>query len=115
MKKKWFMKNQKKKDKKEDERDVEDAIIKIGESEGPFDEICGIEIEREPSFPVRVTLQYYKATSNGVINEKVMKDINDQLKESQNYGENFGSLVVDGKTNRPTEMKKQKKKNQSRR
>jgi len=83
--------------------DVEHAIVKIGESEGTFDEIQNIEIERDPQYPVRVTLQYYKATSNGAINKDVMNMVYEQLVESRKYGTNVGSLVVGGNTNRPTE------------
>jgi hypothetical protein len=43
----------------EEDADVEDAIVKVGEAEGPFDEVAGIAIERDPQFPVRVTLQVY--------------------------------------------------------
>jgi hypothetical protein len=38
----------------QEEADVEDAIVSVGE--GPFD---GIAIERDPQFPVRVTLQVH--------------------------------------------------------
>jgi hypothetical protein len=52
---------------------VEDAIVKIGASEGKFRGIGGLAIERDDRFPVRVTLQYYKATDNGVVNDDDMK------------------------------------------
>jgi len=88
--------------------DVEHAIVKIGESEGTFDEIQNIDIERDPQYPVRVTLQYYKATSNGAIDNDVMNMVYQQLVESRKYGENIGSLVVGGNTNRPTETQQLK-------
>ena len=40
-------------DDEEEKADVEDAIIKIGESEGPFREIPDLDIKRDPRFPVR--------------------------------------------------------------
>jgi hypothetical protein len=43
----------------EEAADVEDAIVKVGEAEGSFDEVAGIAIERDPQFPVRVTLQVH--------------------------------------------------------
>jgi hypothetical protein len=46
---------------------VEDAVVKIGKSEGKFREIGGLPIERDERYPVRVTLQYYKATDNGIV------------------------------------------------
>ena len=47
--------------------DVEEAVIGHGVVEGPFTEIDGLEIERDDRYPVRVTVQFYKATSNGVV------------------------------------------------
>eukprot|EP01112_Ceratiomyxa_fruticulosa_P014188 TRINITY_DN4044_c0_g1_i5.p1 TRINITY_DN4044_c0_g1~~TRINITY_DN4044_c0_g1_i5.p1 ORF type:complete len:512 (-),score=104.96 TRINITY_DN4044_c0_g1_i5:151-1563(-) len=82
---------------------VEDAIIKVGETEGKFSEIDGMEIERDENFPVRVTLQYYKTTDNGVVDEDVIKTIADQLKDSRKNADAIGSLVVAGQTGRPTE------------
>jgi hypothetical protein len=83
--------------------DVEDAIIKIGESEGVFNEIGNKEIERDPNYPIRVTLQYYKATSNGVFDESHIVAISEQIKESRKFGVAIGSLVVGGNTGRVTE------------
>ena len=47
--------------------DVEEAVIGHGEVEGPFTEIDGLEIKRDDKYPIRVTVQFYKATSNGVV------------------------------------------------
>ncbi len=44
--------------------DVEDAIIRVGEGEGEFNEVGGLEIARDPDFPVRVTLQVRASTNN---------------------------------------------------
>jgi hypothetical protein len=83
--------------------DVEDAIIKVGQAEVEFNEIGDVEIERDPDFPIRVTLQFYKATSNGVCDESHMAAISNQIKESRKYGIDIGSLVVGGDTGRVTE------------
>lgn len=85
------------------QNNTEDAIIKIGESEGAFQKCSGCKIERDPSFPVRVTLQYYKCTDNGVIDANVVQAIADQLKEAQKKADFVGSLVVNPISNRPTE------------
>jgi len=82
---------------------VEDAIIKVGKAEGPFREIGDLPIKRDPSFPVRVTLQYYKATSNGIADDSHIQEISNQIKEARKYAERIGSLVVGGKTGRVTE------------
>jgi len=83
--------------------DVENAVIGHGKVEGPFTEIGGLDIERDPSFPVRVTVQFYKATSNGVITEPDVKEIADQIKKVYDQADYVGSLVVGGETRRPTE------------
>jgi len=83
--------------------DVEDAIIKVGQEEGPFREINNLAIERDPSYPVRVTLQFYKATSNGIIDDSNVEAISTQIKESRKYAVSIGSLVVGGNSGRVTE------------
>lgn len=83
--------------------DVEEAVIGHGEIEGPFTEIAGLEIERDPQFPVRVTVQFYLATSNGVVTAKHMDDIAAQIRRVYDQADWVGSLVVGGETGRPTE------------
>ena len=85
------------------ESDVENAVIGHGEVEGPFTEIAGLDIERDPRFPVRVTVQFYKATSNGVVSERDMQQIADQIRRVYDEADYAGSLVVGGETGRPTE------------
>lgn len=82
--------------------DVESAIIKVGEDEGPFAEINNIEIERDERFPIRVTLQYYKATSNGAVNAAVMDTIAKELQAARKWAVAISSLVTET-TNRTTE------------
>lgn len=83
--------------------DVEQAVIGHGEIEGPFTEIDGLAIERDPDFPIRVTVQFYKATSNGIVNEADMQAIAEQINRVFDEGDYVGSLVVDGPSDRPTE------------
>jgi hypothetical protein len=83
--------------------DVEAAIIGHGEVEGPFTEIDGLEIERDERFPIRVTVQFYKATGNGVVSATDMEEIASQIKRVYEDGDYVGSLVVDGPSERPTE------------
>lgn len=83
--------------------DVEAAVIGHGEVEGPFTEIDGLAIERDPDFPIRVTVQFYKATSNGVVSEADMQEIRQQIAKVYAEADYVGSLVVDGITGRPTE------------
>jgi len=83
--------------------DVEEAFIGHGKVEGPFTEIDGLEIERDTDYPIRVTVQFYKATSNGVVSENDMEDIAKQIHKVYEQADYVGSLIVEGPTGRPTE------------
>ena len=83
--------------------DVEAAVIGHGPAEGPFTEIDGLDIERDERYPVRVTVQFYKATSNGIVSEADVQSIADQIQRVYKEADYVGSLVVEGETGRPTE------------
>ncbi|MFQ4135356.1 hypothetical protein PGN35_003465 [Nodosilinea sp. PGN35] len=83
--------------------DVEAAVIGHGAVEGPFTEIDNLAIERDPDYPIRVTVQFYKATSNGVVSEADMAEIRQQIDRVYAEADYVGSLVVDGPSDRPTE------------
>lgn len=83
--------------------DVENAVIGHGALEGPFTEFDNLNVEREPNFPVRVTVQFYKATSNGVVSEQDVKEIKQQIDRVYAMSDYVGSLVTDGETGRITE------------
>jgi hypothetical protein len=83
--------------------DVEAAVVGHGPVEGPFTEIDDIEIERDERFPIRVTVQFYIATSNGVVTEGDMAEIAAQIERVYEDADYVGSLVVDGLSERPTE------------
>ena len=82
---------------------VEAAVIGHGDVEGPFTEIDNLDIERDPDFPIRVTVQFYKATSNGVVSADDMREIHEQIQKVYDNADYVGSLVLDGRQNRPTE------------
>ncbi|MBD2464192.1 hypothetical protein H6G89_24625 [Oscillatoria sp. FACHB-1407] len=83
--------------------DVEEAVIGHGELEGPFTEVDGLPIERDPRYPIRVTVQFYKATSNGVVSATDIQQIRQQIARVYDDADYVGSLVVDGASDRPTE------------
>jgi len=83
--------------------DVETAVIGHGEVEGPFTEIDNLAIERDTRFPVRVTVQFYKATATGQPSEQDLRVIKDQIDRVYENGDTVGSLVVGGDTGRITE------------
>ncbi len=83
--------------------DVEAAVIGHGAVEGPFTEIDNLQIERDPTLPIRVTVQFYKATSNGEVSEADIAEIAGQIERVYDDADYVGSLVVGGPSDRPTE------------
>ena len=83
--------------------DVEQAVVGHGASEGAYTEIDNLNIQRDPNFPIRVTVQFYKATSNGIASQQDIEAIKSQIDDVYAHSDSIGSLVVDGETGRPTE------------
>ncbi len=86
-----------------EESNVENAVIGSGPVEGPFTEIDGLKIQRDHDFPIRVTVQFYKATSNGIVSEKDIDQIAHQIRKVYSEGDYVSSLVTGGGTGRITE------------
>jgi len=74
--------------------DVDTAVLGHGPTEGAYTELDGLTIARDPRFPVRVTLQFYQATSNGVVSRANIKAMAAQIKKVYGKGDYVGSLVV---------------------
>jgi len=74
--------------------DVDMAVLGHGPTEGPYTELDGLTIERDTRFPIRVTLQFYQATSNGVLSHADVKAMADQIRKVYGKGDYVGSLVV---------------------
>lgn len=85
--------------------DVETAVIGHGETEGPYKELAGLTIERDRRFPVRVTVQLYQATSNGVVSDGDVERLRAQIDRIYREGDYVGSLVTTGPTARPTDWR----------
>ena len=83
--------------------DVEDAVVGHGRVQGKFTEVGGIAIERDERFPIRATVQFYKGTSNGVVDERDLAAIAKNIDRVYKDADYVGSLVVEGYTGRPTE------------
>ncbi|MFK8000181.1 MAG: hypothetical protein AB8H86_11335 [Polyangiales bacterium] len=84
--------------------DVERAVIGHGEDMGVFREMGNMRLVRDERFPVRVTVQFYRATSNGVISAEDMADVRRSIDRVYEDGEFVGSLVVPrGERTRPTD------------
>jgi hypothetical protein len=78
--------------------DMDTAVLGHGPTEGEFTELDNLTIQRDARFPVRVTLQFYQATSNGVMSKDNVKAMAAQIKKVYSKGDYVGSLVV------PTEL-----------
>jgi len=74
--------------------DVEVAVLGHGPELGPYTELDGLTIERDPRFPVRVTVQFYQATSNGVLAAADVKGLRAQIDKVYAMADYVGSLVV---------------------
>ncbi|MBI3199987.1 MAG: hypothetical protein HYZ29_00505 [Myxococcales bacterium] len=83
--------------------DVERAVIGHGAKRGPFAEGAGLKLERDARSPVRVTVQFYKATSNGVVTDADLDAIAKNIGSVYEHADFVGSLVVpEGAPRRPT-------------
>jgi len=83
--------------------DVETAVLGHGKDEGKFDEGRGLALERDPQFPIRITVQFYKATSNGVVADKDLDAVASAIGNVYEHADFVGSLVVpEGDPRRPT-------------
>ena len=84
--------------------DVERAVIGHGDDLGPFRESNGQRLVRDERFPVRVTVQFYRATSNGVVSNADLREAQRQIEAVYEQGEFVGSLVVpEDERTRPTD------------
>jgi hypothetical protein len=87
----------------EEQSDVEQAVLGHGPNLGPYNEGRGLRLVRDPKFPIRVTVQFYKATSNGVVDEKDLDSIARSIGSVYEHADFVGSLVLpEGDPRRPT-------------
>ena len=76
------------------ERDVETAVLGHGPVLGPYTELAGKRVARDPRFPVRVTVQFYQATTHGAPSAAEIKQLAQQIKKVYASADYVGSLVV---------------------
>jgi hypothetical protein len=74
--------------------DVERAVLGHGRNRGPFSEARGLRLERDPRLPIRITVQFYKATSNGVADERDLDAIARSIGSVYEHADAVGSLVL---------------------
>ncbi|MEZ4438134.1 MAG: hypothetical protein R3B72_03555 [Polyangiaceae bacterium] len=83
--------------------DVEQAVLGHGRARGPYVEGSGLRLERDPRFPIRITVQFYKATSNGVVDDRDLDSIAKTIGNVYEHADFVGSLVLPpGDSLRPT-------------
>lgn len=86
-----------------DRSDVEQAVLGHGPNLGPFNEGHRLRLERDARFPIRVTVQFYKATSNGVVSDTDLDSISRSIGSVYEHAEFVGSLVLpENDARRPT-------------
>jgi hypothetical protein len=87
--------------------DVEQAVLGHGPNVGPFNEGHRLKLERDPKFPIRITVQFYKATSNGAVSDIDLDSISRSIGSVYEHADAVGSLVMpDGDPRRPTAWQK---------
>jgi hypothetical protein len=83
--------------------DVEQAVVGHGPNLGPFNEAHGLTLVRDARFPIRITVQFYKATSTGIVSEADLDAIKRSIDDVYEHADFVGSLVVpEGDPKRPT-------------
>jgi len=83
--------------------DVERAVLGHGPHLGPFLEGYGSRLVRDGRFPIRITVQFYKATSNGVVSEADLDAVARNIASAYAHADYVGSLVLpQGDRARPT-------------
>ena len=83
--------------------DVEQAVLGHGPNLGPFNEGHGLRLVRDPKFPIRITVQFYKATSNGVVDASDLDSISKSIGSVYEHADFVGSLVLpEDDSRRPT-------------
>jgi hypothetical protein len=83
-------------------RGFDNAILRAGESHGPYYGTNNLELIRDEKYPIRCTVQFYKVTDDEKIPQDEICKISEQINKIYNHGTNISSLVYDN-TNRITE------------
>lgn len=78
----------------EDRSDVEQAVLGHGPNLGRYAEGFGRQLVRDTRFPVRITVQFYKATSNGVVSDTDLDSISRNIGSVYEHADAVGSLVL---------------------
>lgn len=83
-------------------RGMDNAVLSVGQTHSDFLGVKDFDIERDPNYPIRVTIQKYKVTDTEVIDSEVFIDIKNDINRIYS-GNIMGSLVTENNTGRTTE------------
>jgi hypothetical protein len=83
--------------------DLDRAVIGHGPVLGPYVEGRGKRLVRDVAFPIRITVQFYKATSDGIVGDRDLDALATTIRSVYAHADYVGSLVLpDGDERRPT-------------
>src|SRR4051812_39472570 len=83
--------------------DVERAVLGHGPRLGAYQEGYGTALVRDERFPIRITIQFYKSTSDGIASEADLDGIAKSITNAYEHADYVGSLVIPpGDAHRPT-------------
>lgn len=74
---------------------MDDAVLSVGESYCDFTGIKNAKLERDPQFPIRCTIQFYKVTDEADVPEAEFKDMAENINRIYKSAEKTGSLVTE--------------------
>ncbi|OQR84303.1 hypothetical protein ACHHYP_13590 [Achlya hypogyna] len=75
--------------------DVEAAMVGLGKAQGAFPGLPNASsMARDPQYPIRVTIQFYQATSNGVVSPEIIHGLANKMDEVKTNASWWGSLVT---------------------
>lgn len=83
--------------------DVERAVLGHGPRLGAYLEGYGTKLVRDERFPIRITVQFYKGTSDGLATDADLDGIARSIASTYEHADYVGSLVIPpGDSQRPT-------------
>jgi len=66
---------------------MDNAVISVGESHSAFNGIKSSDIERDPAYPIRCTIQFYKVTDEKNVTKEVFEEMERNISRIYNVGE----------------------------
>ena len=83
-------------------RGMDNAVLSVGKTHSDFEGITSANIERDPQFPIRCTIQFYKVTDQEDVPMEEFTDIAQNIERIYKSATKSGSLVTES-SDRKTE------------